>query len=104
MTARLQASLKITNGGERELSAFLKLEAEVERLKADNERTHALVRDVSATRDTAVNMHLKDIAEVARLTSAIRRIDGINDNPADYNPAINAVCDAILCPHLEPKL
>jgi hypothetical protein len=44
-------------------------------------------------------------AEIERLTNAIRRIDGINDNPADYNPAINAICDAILRePNaLEPK-
>jgi predicted nucleic acid-binding Zn-ribbon protein len=31
---RLQASLKMTNGSERQLSAYLKLEAEVERLRA----------------------------------------------------------------------
>jgi hypothetical protein len=41
-------------------------------------------------------------AEIERLTDAIRRIDGINDNPANYNPAINAVCDEILRPETKP--
>lgn len=38
-----------------------------------------------------------------RLLAAIQRIDGINDNPAHYNSEINAVCDAILRPHLVKK-
>jgi hypothetical protein len=53
--------------------AEAELRAEIERLKADNERTHALVRDVSTTRDTAVNMHLKDTAEVEQLKALLRR-------------------------------
>ena len=36
-----------------------------------------------------------------RLTAAIQRIDGINDNPANYNVEINAVCDTILRPALK---
>jgi len=40
------------------------------------------------------------LAEIERLLNAIKRIDGINDNPADFNVAINAVCDTILRPGL----
>jgi len=39
---------------------------------------------------------LKAEVEIERLMAAIWRIDGINDNPAHYNPEINAVCDSIL--------
>jgi hypothetical protein len=39
---------------------------------------------------------VKRNAEIAKLFAAIQRIDGINDNPAHYNPEINAVCDSIL--------
>lgn len=38
--------------------------------------------------------------EIDRLRAAINRIDAINDNPADFNSEINAVCDSILRPHL----
>ena len=37
---------------------------------------------------------------ISRLHIAIQRIDGINDNPAHYNPEINAECDRILRPEL----
>jgi len=37
-------------------------------------------------------------AENAELLAAISRIDAINDNPACYNPEINEVCDKILRP------
>jgi len=30
-------------------------------------------------------------AEIERLQAALKRIDGINDNPACYNPEIDAV-------------
>jgi len=36
--------------------------------------------------------------EIERLLNAIKRIDGINDNPADFNVAIDEVCSAILRP------
>jgi len=35
-------------------------------------------------------------AEIERLRAALRRIDGINDNPACYNVEINAVLDEVL--------
>lgn len=59
---------------------------EIARLRADNERTHALVRAVSDTRDTAVNMHLKDTIEIAQLRAekiemadAILQIGGLSE-------------------------
>lgn len=39
---------------------------------------------------------MANVAKIEQLTAAIQRIDGINDNPAHYNPDINAVCDSIL--------
>ena len=42
-------------------------------------------------------------AEIEKLFAAIQRIDGINDNPAHYNPEINAVCDSILRPELSSR-
>lgn len=79
---RLRRDLAIweRNGGD------ILLQAEIERLNAERGYMPELVVALRA--------------EIERLTDAIRRIDGINDNPADYNPAINAVCDAIL---REPK-
>jgi len=38
--------------------------------------------------------------EIERLLNAIKRIDGINDNPAHFNKAINDVCNTILRPEL----
>jgi DNA repair exonuclease SbcCD ATPase subunit len=52
----------------------------------------------------AVLAHVEELrAKNERLTNAIRRIDGINDYPANYSPLINAICDEILRPHLESK-
>jgi hypothetical protein len=34
--------------------------------------------------------------EIERLLAAIQRIDGLNDNPSQYNSAINDVCSGIL--------
>jgi len=42
-------------------------------------------------------------AENERLRTAIKRIDAINDNPADFNSDINEVCDSILRPHLNQQ-
>jgi FtsZ-binding cell division protein ZapB len=53
------------------LSDIEVLRAEVERLKADNQKLRALVQDLSATRDTAVNMKLERDAEIERLTAKI---------------------------------
>ena len=39
-----------------------------------------------------------NVARLKQMEEAIRRIDGINDNPAHYNPDINTVCDPILRP------
>jgi len=57
-----------------DLEVIQKLRAEIEwltaalaRLTADNERTRALVQDLSVTRDTAVNMKLERDAEIERL-------------------------------------
>ncbi len=49
--------------------------------------------------------HCDDCLEgqIERLMSAIERIDAINDNPARFNSEINAVCDAILRPHLDQQ-
>jgi DNA repair exonuclease SbcCD ATPase subunit len=44
-----------------------RLTAALARLTADNERTRALVQDLSVTRDTAVNMKLERDAEIERL-------------------------------------
>jgi hypothetical protein len=37
------------------------------------------------------------------MLAVIKRIDGINDNPADFNTEINAECDRILRPELLAK-
>ena len=36
------------------------------------------------------------IIEIERLRAALQRIDGINDNPAVYNPGIDLVIRAVL--------
>lgn len=42
--------------------------------------------------------------ERAVLETAVRRIDAMNDNPADFNAEINGICDAILRPYLAPLI
>lgn len=41
--------------------------------------------------------------EIAKLTAALQRIDGINDNPAKYNPDIDAVLRGALEQNAQPK-
>jgi hypothetical protein len=48
--------------------------------------------------DTWMSLALKREVEIERLLNAIKRIDGINDNPADFNVAIDEVCSTILRP------
>ena len=43
----------------------------IRELEAEIERLRALVRDISATRDTAVNMKLERDAEIVRLRQTI---------------------------------
>jgi hypothetical protein len=78
------------------LTTALELEAadEIERLR-DHMRALA---NTSVERDTAgifQGMWQASEQEVERLRAAIQRIDGINDNPAIYNPDIEAVVSTI---------
>lgn len=60
-------------------------------------------RDVFTSRMMS-NLDGNQDAEIARLLTAIKRIDAINDNPAHFSAEINAVCDTILRPHLAPAV
>jgi len=64
--------------------------AEIERLRGENERLRGHIY--------ASNRPQPEDFE--RLRNAIQRIDGINDNPAHFNKAINDVCNTILRPEL----
>ncbi len=85
---------------------FLSEKAENERLQTANEYAFGPSGELAKLR--AENNLLRDRidehhklfepmrARIERLQAALRRIDGINDNPACYNPSINEVCDEIL--------
>lgn len=66
-------------------------EAEVVRLKADNEQLRALLQDLSATRNTAVNMKLERDAEIERLKA---QNDTIFTDAAGLTQAIDALAMA----------
>ena len=68
---RLQASLKMTNGGERQLSAYLKLEADNERLRAAGCAPGQCKygREILIAKD----------AEIARLQGVIQQLNEGND-------------------------
>jgi hypothetical protein len=76
-------------------------------LRHENERVNTGAGEGAGKR-TDIGFLLPDLlaelgrlrADNERLTAAIQRIDGINDNPAHYNSEINAVCDPILRPEL----
>ena len=50
--------------------------------------------------DTLKRQYEDTLRENERLWATVRRIDAINDNPACYNPEINAECDKVLRPEL----
>jgi hypothetical protein len=81
---------------------YYQLRSENARLTSELDKAHQLLsQSIDWQRDAEIAKAKKDIL-IERLTNAIRRIDGINDNPATYNAEINAVCDPILR-HLESK-
>jgi chromosome segregation ATPase len=67
----------------------VELRAEIQRLKAGY--------GIVVTDRNALSRDLADAqAEIGRLRAAIQRIDRINENPADHDSEINAICDSIL--------
>jgi hypothetical protein len=81
-------------------SEVLALRAETERLRADKDVIRSQERIAAYERGIdmmEIGIDQRD-AEIERLRAALRRIDGINDNPACYNAEINEVLDRILRP------
>ena len=73
------------------LSDMETLRAEKRELRAEIERLQASALSAWEERDQYLEQNVKLKTEIERLTAAIQRIDGINDNPAHYNPGIEAV-------------
>jgi len=79
---------------------YAEVAAEIERLTADKKHLLSKLDALS----TVLELRWQDVerfeAENERLMAAIWRIDGINDNMANYNSDINAVTEPILRPEL----
>lgn len=58
--------------------------------------TERLLTARDADYETGTWLCRQGVDEVKRLRAALERIDGINDNPAIYNPDIEAVLRAAL--------
>lgn len=79
--------------------------AEVEQLRRANARTHALVRDVSAARDTAVSMKLERDTEITQLKAEMQKACNLLAERQHGSPTRSAGHNARLCLEaaLEPK-